>query len=702
MNRSKGEPMNEKYERIRRLMAEMTLDEKVGQMVQFGRYKNKEKQLLKDGKIGSFLNVLDAKTANEIQRITMEESRLKIPVLIGHDVIHGHITMFPIPLAEACSWNLELIEKTARLSVVEARAYGVRWNFSPMVDIARDPRWGRIAEGSGEDSFLGSQIARARVRGYQSLDENGYPIVAACAKHYIGYGGAEGGRDYNTSDMSEHSLRTTYLPPFAAAADEGALTFMSSFNDILAQPGTGNPYTLRTILKGELGFKGFVVSDWGSIEEMIPHGLADNERDIAEVALRAGVDMDMHSGVYLDHLPSLAKEKPELIPLIDDAVLRILCVKEELGLFDHPFTDEELAEKVTLNPEMRQAALEMAHESLVLLKNDQVLPLKNPGKIALIGPFADDHHTPIGSWGRQASAKWVSSIKDALLQEGLRFTHHKGCDAIDPEKKQLDEAVALAKESDLIFVALGEPFFLSGENNNRAFLNLPGAQLELLEALATTGKPIVTLLFTGRSLAIPETVELSDALLCVWHPGMRCGEAIVDILLGRVNPSGKLVTTFPKTIGQIPLYYNHKNTGRPLMKKYNDMDDQPLFPFGFGLSYSAFTYSNLRLMSSSIKPEESLKLSVDIENPSDMDGKEIVQVYYRDLVARVTRPAKELCAFEKVHVKARSTVTIEFEIPAKRFGYLDSKMNFNIEPGKFTLWVGPDSTQGIATEFSIQ
>lgn len=693
--------MAEKSSRITKLLQEMTLEEKVGQMVQFGRFKTRERDLIRQGKIGSFLNITDAKTANEIQRLAMEESRLKIPLLIGSDIIHGYKTTFPIPLAEACSWNLELIEQSARLSVQEGAAYGIRWNFCPMVDIARDPRWGRIAEGSGEDPYLGSMIARARVRGYQSPNENGNPIMAACAKHYIAYGGAEGGRDYNTSDVSEHVLRTTYLPPFAAAAEEGALTFMSSFNDILALPGSGNPYTLRTILKDELGLKGFVVSDWESIEEMIPHGLADGRKPVSEVGLRAGVDMDMHSGVYLDHLIELAQEKPDLIPLIDDAVRRILYVKEKLGLFDHPYTDEQLAERITLNPEMRQGALDMAHESLVLLKNNNTLPLHHPGKIALIGPFADDPHTPIGCWGQQGRAEWVTTIKDTFTQEGLEFSYLKGCDAIDRTKKHLEEAVSLAKESDLVVLTLGEPHTLSGENNNRAFLNLPGAQLELLEALATTGKPIVTLLFTGRSLAIPETVELSDALLCVWHPGMRCGEAIVDTLLGRVNPSGKLVTTFPKTIGQIPLYYNHKNTGRPLFKKYNDMDDEPLFPFGFGLSYSTFTYSNLKLSTPSITPEESLKLRIDIENTSDADGKEIVQVYYRDLVAQVTRPVKELCAFEKVLVKAKSTVTVEFEIPAKQFGYLDSKMNFNIEPGKFALWVGPDSTQEIATEFSI-
>ncbi len=694
--------MTSSIAKAKKLLEQMTLDEKIGQMVQFGRIKAKEKELIRQGHIGSFLNSRNVELVNEIQRIAMEESRLKIPLLIGSDIIHGYVTTFPIPLAEACSWNLGLIEDSARHAMTEAASEGVRWNFAPMVDIARDPRWGRVAEGAGEDPYLGSLIAKARVRGFQALGEDGYPIAAACAKHYVAYGGVEGGRDYNTVDVSEQVLRTTYLPPFKATVEAGVMTFMSSFNDILAVPASANDFTLRQILKDEWRFDGFVVSDWESVEEVIGHGIADDRKSAALAGLKGGVDMDMHSGVYLDHLKELVKKDKALELLIDDACLRILKVKYDLGLFEQPYTDPKLKDKVILNKQTKAMTLKMARESIVLLKNKNILPLDRSKKLALIGPFGDDPHTPIGCWGASGDYRNTVTVKMAFEKAGLDFKYAQGCDSMNPKKTYFEEAIDIAKQADLLILTLGEPHDLSGENNNRAFLDLPGAQLELLKAMKALHKPIVTVLFNGRPLAIPETVEASQALLEVWHLGLHSGTAITETLLGDINPSGKLVSTFPKTIGQIPLYYNHKNTGRPGLKRYNDCDEEPLFPFGFGLSYSRFKYTNLVLKQAVITKKDNLEVQIDLLNDSEVDGKEIVQVYYRDLRAQVTRPVKELCAFEKVSLKAHQKKTVRFSIPANRFGYYDTEMNFIIEKGAFALWVGPNSSEGLATEFNLR
>jgi beta-glucosidase len=697
-----GAEMTTSTQKAKNLLSRMTLDEKIGQTVQFGRIKAKEKELIRQGLVGSFLNSRNVSLVNEIQRIAMEESRLKIPLLIGSDVIHGYVSTFPIPLAEACSWNLDLMEATARHAMIEAATDGIRWNFAPMVDIARDPRWGRIAEGAGEDPYLGARIAKARVRGFQSKGEDGYPIAAACTKHYVAYGGAEGGRDYNTVDMSEHVLRTTYLPPFKATVDEGVMTFMSSFNDILSVPASANDFTLREILKNQWRFDGFVVSDWESVEEVIGHGIANDRKSAALAGLVGGVDMDMHSGVYLDHLKELVKVNPQLERLIDDSVMRILKVKYDLGLFEHPYTDPSLRDKVILNQETKDLTLKMARESIVLLKNNAVLPLNQSKKLALIGPFGDDPHTPIGCWGAEGDYRNTVTVKDAFEKIGLDFIHAQGCDSVDPRLKSIDEAISVANDCDIIILTLGERHDMSGENNSRAFLDLPGAQLELLRAMKALNKPIVTLLFNGRPMTIPETLEASDALLAVWHLGLSSGTAITETLLGENNPSGKLVTTFPKTVGQIPLYYNHKNTGRPGLRRYVDCDETPLFPFGFGLSYSQFVYAHLVLKEAVIGKKESLEVSIDITNDSEIDGQEIIQVYYRDLSAKVTRPVKELCAFEKISLKAHEKKTVTFSIPASQFGYYDADMGFLIEAGAFALWVGPNSTEGIATEFNIR
>lgn len=687
--------------KAKNLLKQMTLEEKIGQMVQFGRVKEKEKDLIRKGLVGSFLNTFTVETANELQRIALEESRLKIPLLIGHDILHGHVSTFPISLAEACSFNLELIEASARHAMIEAACDGFRWNFAPMMDIARDPRWGRIAEGAGEDPYYGALVAAARVKGIQSKNEFGYPIGAACMKHYVAYGGAEGGRDYNTVDMSEHVLRTTYLPPFKAAVDAGVMTAMSSFNDILSVPASANDFTLREILKDEWRFEGFVVSDWESVEEVIEHGIAEDRRAAALAGLMGGVDMDMHSGVYLDHLMDLVKEKPALETLIDDAALRILKVKFDLGLFDHPYTDPTLKHKIQRNPKTVDLTLQMARESIVLLKNQGILPLVPHLKLALIGPFANDPETPIGSWGLMGDPQDTVTVVEAFKQAKLDFETAVGCDPIDTSRVWIEEAMAIAKNKDVIILTLGETRELSGENNNRAYLDLPGAQLDLLRALKTLNKPIVTLLFNGRPMTIPETVASSDALLAVWHLGLSSGTAITETLLGINNPSGKLVTTFPKTIGQIPLYYNHKNTGRPTSPRYVDCDDRPLFPFGYGLSYSNFTYSHLSLKKTTLKKKDVLEISVEVTNESDFDGKEVVQVYFRDLLAQVTRPVKELCAFGKISLSSHQKKTVTFSIPSHQFGYYTADMTWIVEPGAFTLWVGPDSTQGLSTQFQI-
>jgi beta-glucosidase len=688
--------------RALQLLTQMTLDEKIGQMVQFGRIKPKEKDLIRQGRVGSFLNSRNLELVNEIQKIAVEESRLGIPLLIGSDIIHGYVSTFPIPLAEACSWNLELIEASAQHAMAEAASEGVRWNFYPMVDIARDPRWGRIAEGAGEDPYYGSEVAKARVRGVQARNADGYPQAAACAKHYLAYGWSEGGRDYNTVDLSEHVLRTTVLPPFQACIDAGVMTFMSAFNDVLAVPASGNPYTLRAVLKGELSFEGFVVSDWESVEELIGHGTAANQKEAARIGVVAGVDMDMHSGVYLDHLRTLVSEHPELEALIDDAVVRILTVKYELGLFEKPYVDPSLRQATLLNPQTIEQTLKMARESLVLLKNDGILPLTSSTKIAVIGPFGNDPHTPIGCWGAAGHHQNTITLTKAFDMANLIYTFEKGCDTLGPSTAGFAAALEAARSSDVIVFTAGENNMMSGENHNRTDLNLPGVQQDLFDALKTTGKPIVTLLFSGRPLTIGSVVSGSNAVICVWHLGLSSGTAITETLLGLNNPSGKLVTTFPKKVGQIPLYYNHKNTGRPNFRRYLDSDEIPLFPFGYGLSYSTFVYDKLTLKHAVIGPDDCLDVSVEITNTSYRDGEEVVQVYYRDLVAQVTRPVKELCAFRKVRIKANSTEKVSFSLDAQKFGYLKADLTFFIEPGAFALWVGPSSDSGLATEFIIR
>ncbi|EOD01204.1 beta-glucosidase BglX [Caldisalinibacter kiritimatiensis] len=701
--------LSQEYEKkIETLLNEMTLEEKIGQMTQFGRCKEKEIQLIREGRIGSLLNVSGAEKINEFQRIAVEESRIGIPLLIGDDVIHGYKTIFPIPLAEACSWDPELVQSTAEVAAKEAITEGIRWIFAPMVDICRDPRWGRIAEGSGEDTYLGSRLAEARIIGFQSLDESKYPRTAACPKHFAAYGWAEGGRDYNTTDLSERVLRETILPPFKSAIEAGASTIMSAFNDLNGIPASGNYYLLTQILKKDWQFNGFVVSDWKSVEELIPHGFANDGKDAAEKGLKAGVDMDMHSGVYIENLKNIINENPELLKLINESVRRILRVKYWLGLFDNPYVDESMSKEVFLSNVHISKAREAARKSIVLLKNkDNILPLdKNIKRVTVIGPLADDKVNPLGCWACKGNPKTVVTVLDAIkssLSLNTKITFVKGCEINKEIPNGVKEAIKASQNSDIIIAVLGESAAMSGENHNRAYLGLPKPQQDLIHAIkANTTTPIVTILMNGRPLVIPWLAENVEAIVEAWHLGIQSGNAICDVLFGNYNPSGKLPVTFPRAEGQIPIYYNHKNTGRPNFKKYIDIEETPLYPFGYGLSYNIYKYSNLKLSKKIIKPNESLKVWVDVTNTGNMPGEEIVQLYIRDLVSNYTRPIKELKGFTKVSFQPGETKTIQFTLTAKELSILDKNYNLAVEPGEFYVWVGPNSQEGLKQNFFIK
>ena len=696
--------MNNKKEFVEKLLKEMTLEEKIGQMVQYGKLNDEIKDKIRQGKVGSLLNVQGAKTVNELQKIAVNETRLGIPLLIGDDVIHGYRTTFPIPLAESCSWDLDLIQKSASIAAKEAKSCGVNWIFAPMVDIARDPRWGRIAEGAGEDHYLGAEIAKARVKGFQTL-ENEYPLTASCPKHYVGYGAVIGGRDYNNVDMSENYLKTYYLPPFKAAYEVGALTTMCSFNDLFAVPLSVNKKVLRGILREELNFNGLVVSDWESVEESIYHRVSKDRKEAALKGLLASCDIDMHSGVYDDNLKQVVEEHPELIELIDEAVYRILSVKYDLGLFENPYVDEELHKQVILHPEHRKHALEVAKRSIVLLENKNgILPLKDTNQtIALIGPYANDQENHLGCWSCKGAKEDVISIYQALTTnlKKTKILVESACD-INGQNLDLDKAIETAKHCDIIILALGEPRYYSGENNNRMNLNLPGFQEKLVEEIVKLNKPVIALIASGRPLTIGNISEKVDALVWTWHLGIEAGNAIYEVLFGLTNPSGKLTVTFPKHIGQIPLYYNHKSTGRPNFPRYIDGDDKPLYPFGYGLSYSHFYYSNLKLKKEEISKEEVLEFTIDVTNNGPYAGEEIVQVYFQDHFASVTLPVKQLCAFTKVYLEPLETKTVHFTISPNQFGLYNENNEFVIEPGTFTLYVGSNSVKVISHDFSIK
>ncbi|NSW53239.1 MAG: beta-glucosidase BglX [Anaerolineae bacterium] len=664
---------------------------------------------IREGVVGSFGGMTGAEDINRLQKIAVEESRLGIPMIFGLDVIHGYRTIFPIPLAEACCWEPELMERTAAAAAKEAAAAGIHWTFAPMVDIARDARWGRIAEGAGEDPYLGCQAAAARVRGFQGNDFSQPDRLAACAKHYIAYGAAEGGRDYNRVDLSLQTLHEIYLPPFQAAVEAGAATVMSSFNDLNGVPASANPYTLTTVLRGQLGFNGFVVSDANSIGELVPHRFAADRKEAGLKALTAGVDMDMSTESYRHDIPELVEQGVLSLDVVDEAVRRILRVKFLAGLFDHPYRGSAALERdIHLHPQHLSLAREAARRSFVLLKNESdLLPLKKETTISLIGPLADNQADMLGSWAFTGSPKDVVTIAAGLRAAGcanLRVA--QGCAINSPETEDFTEALAVAAQADVIVAVLGESAMMSGEAASRVSLDLPGNQQALLEALHATGKPLVLLLVNGRPLALPWAAQHVDAILELWQPGTQAGHAAADVLFGNYNPSGRLAVSFPYSVGQCPIYYNRPSTGRPagafkFTSKYIDGPWEPLYPFGYGLSYTQFAYENLRLTETEIHPEDTLYVRVTVRNAGGRRGEEVVQLYTADLVAGRVRPVKELKAFQKIALQPGESRELLFKIKASDLGYYDTAMQYVVEPGLFQLWVGPSSAEGLETTFRI-
>jgi len=703
--------------RINALLKRMTLAEKLGQLQQLdgeanGNFRPEHLQMVRQGLLGSTLNVRGAQRTNQLQRIAVTESRLKIPLIFGFDVIHGYRTIFPIPLGEAASWDPAAVERSAGIAAAETRAAGVHWTFAPMVDIARDPRWGRITEGSGEDPYLGSLMARARVRGFQGTDYSAPDKIVACAKHWVAYGAAEAGRDYNTTNVSERSLREVYFPPFKAAVDAGVGTFMSAFNDLDGVPASANPFTLTDVLRGEWKFDGFVVSDYTSVEELIKHGVAANGADAAREALNAGVDMEMVSRLYNKHAGELIKEGKLSEQTINEAVRRVLRVKFRLGLFDQPFVDESLERTAILSSANVAAAREMAARSMVLLKNDHnVLPLdKNVRTIALIGPLADSRQDMLGSWTGDGKPEDAVTLLQGLKAKvpQTKINYAQGCDVGCDKSDGFADAVRAAKESDVAIVAVGESADMSGEATSRSSLDLPGRQLDLVKAVQATGKPTVVVLMNGRPITINWIAENTPAILETWFAGTQAGNAIADVLVGDVNPGGKLPVTFPRSVGQIPLYYNHNNTGRPpeannkYTSKYLDVDWTPLFPFGYGLSYTQFKITNLQLSAQRIPLNGKVTLSVEVENTGRRAGDEVVQLYVRDTVASVSRPVKELKGFQRVTLQPGEKKRVEFVLTAAELGFWNRQLHFTVEPGEFKVMVGPNSEDLIEATFEVE
>ncbi|MFV8341315.1 glycoside hydrolase family 3 N-terminal domain-containing protein [Flavobacterium sp. XS2P39] len=704
-------------QKVSALLKQMTLEEKIGQLNQYTGDNaatgpvtiNPNKQAeIKAGLIGSMLNVLGTQHTRQYQELAMQ-SRLKIPLLFGQDVIHGYKTTFPLPLAEAASWDLDAMELAARIAATEASASGIHWTFAPMVDIARDPRWGRVMEGAGEDTYLGSKIAYARVKGFQGKlgDINS---VMACVKHFAAYGAAVGGRDYNSVDMSERMLWETYLPPFKAALDAGAATFMNSFNDLNGIPATGNKYLQRDILKGKWNFQGFVVSDWGSIGEMINHGYVKDSKEAALAAITAGSDMDMESNAYRYNLAQLVKEKKVSVALIDDAVKRILRKKFELGLFDDPYkySNAEREQTALNNPEHRKAAREIAAKSIVLLKNEKtILPISKQTKtIAFIGPLVKERKQNMGFWSVELPE--VDYDKHVISQwEGLQnkvgntatLLYAKGCEIEGDNKDGFAEAIAVANQSDVVILSIGERRDMSGEAKSRSTLRLPGVQEELIKAIQATGKPVVVLINAGRPLIFNWTADNVPAILYTWWLGSEAGNAIADVLFGDYNPSGKLPMSFPREEGQIPIYYNHFNTGRPAKNEsetnyvsaYTDLKNSPKFPFGYGLSYTSFAYSNLKLSKNKIKSTESISVSLAVTNSGKVVGEEVVQLYLRDKVGSVVRPIIELQDFQKIQLNAGETKTIQFTINKEKLSFYNAALQWIAEPGDFDIMIGSSS-----------
>ena len=726
------------------LMKKMTLEEKLGQLnlpagagdiVTGAAASSDIGKKIQEGKVGGLFNIKSVAKIKAIQKVAVEESRLKIPLIFGMDVIHGYQTTFPIPLGMSCIWDMSLVEKAARVAAQEASADGICWTFSPMVDISRDPRWGRISEGNGEDAYLGSRIAAAMVKGYQGNDLSKNNTIMACVKHYAMYGAAEAGRDYNTTDMSRIRMYNEYLPPYKAAVDAGVGSIMASFNEVDGVPASANKFLMTDVLRTQWGFKGFVVTDYTGINEMIDHGLGDLQK-VSSLALNAGVDMDMVGEGFLSTLQKSLTEKKVTMQQIDVACRLVLEAKYKLGLFADPYKycNEERAKTEIFTPANRKVARSIATESFVLLKNkNNLLPIKKTGTIALIGPLADakenmsgtwsvatDMSTPIsvlqglknalGSNAKVLYAKGSNLDADSLLEEHATMfgkTLHR--DARSNEVI-LKEALEVAAQSDVIVAALGESAEMSGEAASRSDISIPKIQQELLEALLKTGKPVVLVLFTGRPLTLKWENEHVPAILNVWFSGTEAGDAIADVLFGDVNPSGKLSTTFPQNVGQIPLYYNHKNTGRPLPEgkwfqkyrsNYLDVSNDPLYPFGYGLSYTNFSYSDISLSSNTIKGTQSIKATVTVTNTGSVSGKEVVQLYTRQLVGTTTHPVKELKGFQKIELKAGESKTVNFNIAASDLKFYNSDLKYVAEPGNFKLFIGGNSRDVKQTDFKL-
>ncbi|WP_262147104.1 beta-glucosidase BglX [Chryseobacterium foetidum] len=710
-------------QKVTELLSKMTLEEKIGQLVQYSGFEyatgpqnsNSANVLneIKQGKVGSMLNVSGAEETRKFQELALK-SRLKIPMLFGQDVIHGYRTTFPVNLGQAASWDLKLIEKSERIAATEASAYGIHWTFAPMVDIARDPRWGRVMEGSGEDTYLGTQIGLARIKGFQGKGLGNLDAIMACAKHFAAYGAAVGGRDYNSVDMSLRQLHETYLPPFKAAAEAGVATFMNSFNDINGIPATANKYILRDILKGQWNYKGFVVSDWGSIGEMVYHGYAKDNKEAAEKAINAGSDMDMESRAYMAELPKLVQKGKVDPKLIDDAAGRILVKKFEMGLFDDPyrFSNEKRQKEQLNNQENRKFGREFGSKSIVLLKNEKnILPLSKSTKtIALIGPFGKETVANHGFWSvafkddNQRIVTQFDGIKNQL-DKNSTLLYAKGANVDDNDKSMFAEAVETAKKADVVIMTLGEGHAMSGEAKSRSNLHFSGVQEDLLKEIAKTGKPIVLMINAGRPLVFDWAADNIPTIVYTWWLGTEAGNSIADVLFGTVNPAGKLPMTFPRTVGQVPIYYNHYNTGRPAknntdrnyVSAYIDLDNDPKFPFGFGLSYTQFKYSDMNLSSTNLKGNQTLNISVKVTNTGNYDGEEVVQLYIRDLFGKVVRPIKELKGFEKVYIKKGETKTINFTLTMENLKFYDDALNYDWEAGEFDIMVGTDS-QNVQTK----
>jgi len=725
------DPIMDKF--INNLMSKMTLEEKIGQLnlpgagdITTGQANSSDiGKKIREGKVGGLFNIKSVTKIRNVQKVAVEESRLKIPLIFGMDVIHGYQTVFPIPLGLSCSWDMKLIEQSARIAAQEASADGICWTFSPMVDISRDPRWGRMSEGSGEDPYLGSQIAKAMVKGYQGDDLRKNNTIMACVKHFALYGAIEAGRDYNTVDMSRIRMYNEYFPPYKAAVDAGAGSVMSSFNELDGIPATANKWLMTDVLRKQWDFKGFVVTDYTAILELIDHGLGDLQ-EVSAKALRAGIDMDMVADGFLTTLKKSLEEGKITKEQIDLACQRILEAKYKLGLFDDPYRycDNYRATTEIFTNENRLVTRSIAAQSVVLLKNDkQLLPLQNKGTIALIGPLADNKENMTGTWSVAADfsksislltglkeaigidarilvARGTNIVNDSLLDSRISIFGKPTYRDKHSQEEMIDEAVEVAEKSDVIIAALGESAEMTGESSSRSDINLPENQKELLQALLETGKPVVLVLFTGRPLSLSWENANVPAILNVWFSGTEAGNAITDVLLGKVNPSGKLTATFPQNVGQIPLYYNHKNTGRPLPEgkwfqkfrsNYLDVSNEPVYPFGYGLSYTKFEYGDLKMSNTLAKGDQSLTASIMLTNSGKYDGSEVVQLYIRDLVGSVTRPVKELKGFQKIALKAGESKVVTFTITPEDLKFYNTDLKYDWEPGEFVMMVGGNS-----------